>query len=260
MRRPRFLSPPLLSTLALAVLLPAGAAAQSNSESNGERIANDRYTRSHDYDLVHQRIEIRNVSWDSTSFDGRVATTLVSRRPAMDSVVLDAGALLDIQRVTGPRGVVLRADHRGDTLVVRLPTSAAFGDTVRFTIAYHARIRSGAGLTFIEPEGRPHRPRQLWSQGEDTNNHLWFPTYDFPNDKMTWELSATVPTALTVVSNGRLVSDRRVGHGQHTVRWSQRKPAPTYLVSLVIGSLHRVHDSWHGIPVDYYVYPEDSAL
>ncbi|HEX6535342.1 MAG TPA: M1 family aminopeptidase [Gemmatimonadaceae bacterium] len=248
---------PLLPTLALAgLLLPVTALAQSNAE----RIANDWYTRSHDFDLVHQRIEVRAIDWDSTSFDGSVATTLVSLRTGADSVVLDAGAGLDIERVTAPRGVPLRADHRGDTLVVRLPGGVAFGDTVRFTIGYHARIRSGHGLTFIEPEGRTHRHRQLWSQGEDNNNHDWFPTYDFPNDKMTWEVIATVPTRYTVVSNGRLVSDRRAGRGQHRVHWSQRSPASSYLVSLIVGTFHKVHDTWRGIPVDYYVYPEDSAL
>ena len=40
---------------------------------------------------------------------------------------------------------------------------------------------------------RDRAPRQIWSQGEDHDNHYWFPTYDYPNDKMTWDLEATVP-------------------------------------------------------------------
>jgi len=31
--------------------------------------------------LVHQRIEVQNFDWDSTSLDGRVTTTLVALRP-----------------------------------------------------------------------------------------------------------------------------------------------------------------------------------
>jgi len=54
-------------------------------QSNVERITNDHYTRSHDYDLIHQRIEVSRFDWDSTSFDGNVATTLVSRRAGLDS-------------------------------------------------------------------------------------------------------------------------------------------------------------------------------
>src|SRR5437667_5664236 len=242
-------------TCAALLALAAPVAAQSNVE----RVTNDAYARSHDYDLVHRRIEIRNFDWDSTSLDGRVTTTLVALRPGLDSVILDAGKRLVVSRVVDARGTTLRSTAHGDTLVVYPARPVAFRDTLRFSIDYHARIDNGRGLTFIEPEGREHRPDQIWSQGEDHDNRFWFPTYDFPNDKMTWELVATVPAADLAVSNGRLVSD--VPHGAtHTMTWRQETPASTYLVSLVIAPLVRIHDTWKAVPVDYYVYREDSAL
>src|SRR6266700_5054359 len=176
---------PLGCTILLG--LPALVTAQANVG----RMANDAYTRSHDYDLVHQRIEVRNFDWDSTSLDGRVTTTLVALRPGLDSVILDAGKRLVVSRVVDARGASLRSAAHGDTLVVYPARPLAFRDTLRFSIDYRARIDNGRGLTFIEPEGREHRPQQIWSQGEDHNNHFWFPTYDFPNDKMTWELADT---------------------------------------------------------------------
>ena len=250
---------PLLTFLLAAVALPLAA------QSNAERILNDRYTRSHDYDLVHQRIEVGNFDWDSLTFDGRVATTLVALRDGLDSVVLDAGTLLDVTGVQTMPGrsrmpLRLRSDRHGDTLVVHLAGAARFGDTMRVDIVYRGRVENGRGLTFFKAEpGRPHRPQQIWSQGEDTNNHDWFPTYDFPNDKMTWELAATVPAAYTAVSNGRLVSDVRAGN-RRTMTWSQERPSASYLVSLVVAPLVKVSDHWGAVPVDYYVYREDSAL
>src|SRR5438128_1301700 len=122
-----------------------------------------------------------------------------------------------------------------------------------------ARIDNGRGLTFITPQGREHRPQQIWSQGEDHDNHLWFPTYDFPNDKMSWELAATVPAEYSVVSNGRLVTDRKNPGGTHTVTWRQDRPSATYLVSLVVAPLVKFADAWRGVPVDYFVYRADSA-
>src|SRR4029077_5586548 len=184
---------PLAAALLLAAPLVAAA------QSNAERMANDAYSRSHDYDLVHQRIELRNFDWDSTSLDGRVTTTLVALRPGLDSVILDAGKRIAVSRVADARGTTLRSAAHGDTLVVYLARPVAFHDTLRFAIEYHARIDNGRGLTFIEPEGREHRPQQIWSQGEDNNNHYWFPTYDYPNDKMTWELAAPAPQQYTVV-------------------------------------------------------------
>jgi len=256
---------PVLSLilLGIAVTVPAPAPGQSNAE----RMTNDAYTRSHDYDLLHQRIEVWNFDWDSTSLDGRVTTTLAALRPGLDSMILDAGKRLVVTRVvdvTAKKGgathaLSLRFTTHGDTLVVYPARPLAFRDTLRFSIEYHARIDNGKGLTFILPEGRQHRPQQIWSQGEDHDNHYWFPTYDFPNDKMTWELAATVPAPYRVVSNGRLVSDRKNADGTHTVSWRQDQPSATYLVSLVVAPLVQLADTWRGIPLEYYVYRADSS-
>jgi len=242
----------------LLALLLSATAGPALAQSNAELMANDHYTRSHDYDLVHQRIAVSDFNWDSLSFEGNVTTTLVALRPGLDSVVLDEGALLTNTSVADRGGRPLRATRSGDTLVVFPASPVGFGDTLTFTVAYHGKVRDGDGLTFITPDGLPHRPRQIWSQGEDHNNHDWFPTFDFPSDKMTWEMVATVPTEDFAVSNGRLVSDVVRG-GQRTVTWNQEAPSATYLVSLVVAPLARIHDTWQGVPVDYYVYHADSA-
>ena len=228
------------------------------AQSNAALMANDHYTRSHDYDLVHQRIVVSGFDWDSLSFEGDVTTTLVALRPGLDSIVLDEGALLANTAVTDRRGTVLRTARSGDTLVVFPASPVGFGDTLTFRVTYHGRVKDGDGLTYITPDGLPHRPRQIWSQGEDHNNHDWFPTFDFPSDKETWEMVATVPREDMAVSNGRLVSN--VEHGAtRTVTWNEDKPSATYLVSLVVAPLAKIHDSWQGVPVDYYVYHDDSA-
>lgn len=241
-----------MRTLLVAILFAVGF--RATAQSNAERMINDRYTRSHDYDLVHERIELSHFDWDSTSFDGNVAVTLVALRPAFDSVVLDAGHLLRIGKVTDRSGVLKFSTH-GDTLVVHLRRAAAFRDTVRFGIAYHGVVENGNGLTFFDADsGSSPHPKQIWSQGEDIGNHEWFPTYDFPNDRLTWEMIVTVPKEFTVVSNGRLVSDKPVSGGMHTVSWSLERPASSYLASIVVAPLTKLADKWKGRDVDYYVY------
>src|SRR5881396_600288 len=146
-----------------ALLAACWAGAPLTAQTNTERIANDHYTRSHDYDLIHQKIEVSHFDWDSTSFDGRVTTTLVARRATLDSVILDAGAKLLLKRVTGTGGAALRTARSGDTLVVFFAKPIAFGDTVHFIISYHGVVENGRGLTYISPDRQPHRPRQIWS-------------------------------------------------------------------------------------------------
>src|SRR4051794_6407786 len=111
-------TPPATSTTAV----PIGAPARP---TNAERMATDRYSRSHDYDLVHQDISLGSFRWDSLSFRGRVATVLVALRPGLDSVVLDCGARLRVTRAATPAGAALRTAARGDTLVVYLARPAA---------------------------------------------------------------------------------------------------------------------------------------
>ena len=53
--------------------------------------------------------------------------------------------------------------------------------------------------------------------------------------------------------------DRRNADGTRTMTWRQDQPSATYLVSLIVAPLVKIRDAWRGIPVDYYVYPEDSA-
>ncbi|MGH7701810.1 MAG: M1 family metallopeptidase [Gemmatimonadales bacterium] len=245
---------------ALLVITVAGTV-PAIAQTNAERLANDRYSRSHDYDLIHQRIEVGGFDWKQTAFTGRVTMTVRALRPRFDSVVVDAGRLLEIRGVTGPGGRPLAYQSRGDTLVIHLRQAVGWRDTVRFTVDYGGKVDNGRGLTFIAAEpGVAHRPQQIWSQGEAQDNHLWFPTYDFPNDKATWEVVATVPRGFTAVSNGRLVTDRTNPDGTRTMHWRQDRPAATYLVSLVVAPLVKLSDAWHGVPVDYYVYREDSAL
>ncbi len=249
-----------LHLLALFAVATQPALAQTPLvRSNAALMANDSYTRSHDYDLIHQRIVVSGFNWDSTSFDGMVTTTLVSRRAGLTDVMLDEGPLLANTSVTDRSGATLATARRGDTLVVSPRTPLGFGDTLVFTVAYRGKVEGGHGLTFIRNDGLAHRPDQIWSQGEDHDNHFWFPTYDFPNDKMTWELVATVPKQHLAISNGRLVSNLVTGTNR-TMTWSQATPSATYLVSLIVAPLATIQDTWQGVPVDYYTYHEDSTL
>src|SRR5438874_13742759 len=136
--------------LALSCAALLALAAPVAAQSNAERVVNDAYTRSHDYDLVHQRIEVRNFDWDSTSFDGRVTTTLVALRPGLDSVILDAGSRLIVSRIADGRGATLRSERHGDTLVVYPARPIAFRDTLRCVIeigraSWRGKVYSAVG-------------------------------------------------------------------------------------------------------------------
>src|SRR5581483_10953432 len=53
------------------------------------------------------------------------------------------------------------------------------------------------GKLVLEPDqAYPDRPRQVWTQCQAEDARYWLPSFDFPNQKLTTELIASVPSGL----------------------------------------------------------------
>lgn len=123
---------------------------------------------------------------------------------------------------------------------------------VSVSVEYRAWPKKG--LYFRTPElGYPQEDAHLWTQGETFEARHWFPAVDSPNTKFTSEVICHVPEGMTVLSNGRMVSEEKgPGPGQITVRWLQDKPHATYLMALCAGYFKKVEDKLRDIPLAFY--------
>jgi aminopeptidase N len=207
--------------------------------------------------VVHYKIE---VSFDESkkSVRGKVTTTLVPFLPEFKVIEFDAEKM-QIQRVALASGKDLRFSAEPKKLVIPLDKTYAAGDTITVSVEYACTPKRG--LYFTQPDsGYPDKPKQIWSQGEDMDNHNWFPCYDFPNDKATSEMIATVPAAYTALSNGELVgvTEHRT-EGTKTFHWRENKPHSSYLITLAAGNYAVLRDRAGNLPLQYYVYPRDTA-
>ena len=150
----------------------------------------------------------------------------------------------------------------GKKLRIELPWRYSRGRTFLLAIEYVSTPQQGIYFTGPD-EGYPDKPIQIWTQGQDTDNHHWFPCIDEPKGRLTSEIVATVPSSWTVISNGRLISDRRNREdGTRTVRWLQDKKHAVYLITLVAGEFSRVVQQEEGPLIDFYCEPgreEDAA-
>ncbi len=217
--------------------------------------------RSRSYDVLHYRIE---VSFDESRrmVTGKVSTTLVPFLPALRNVQFDAEEM-NVRNVALRNGVTLAYTMGDKTLDITLDRAYSYRDTLTVVTEYSCTPRRG--LFFVQPDSAyPSTPRQIWTQGEDMDNHFWFPCYDFPNDRATTEVLATVRSPLTVLSNGRLVNitDNRKD-GTRTFHWKLSKPHVSYLVMLAIGDYEILKDTAGTVPLQYYVYPhqvEDARI
>ena len=182
----------------------------------------------------------------------KVAGTATLRAAAIgpvSAVELDA-VELDISKVTA-NGKPIEFRHDGRKLRALLASPLAAGAELVLAITYAGSPRRG--LYFVGPDDAyPHKPTQVWTQGQDEDSRYWFPCFDSPNEKATSEITVTVPATMFAVSNGTLVSDKTTG-AKRTLHWRLDVPHSCYLVTLCIGDFGSVETKWHDTPVVFYV-------
>lgn len=240
-----------LSWAVLFIMTAPFPASADRYKPFGDELSTRHWPPDRSYDLQHIRLDL-TFDWDQKKVSGKVTYRLVPLNSGFREVRLNQGDL-NITGVTdaAQKSLVYAADD--SFLVVKLPEAYDAGKPIEFSVAYWAKPRKG--LYFVGPDsGYPTKPKQIWSQGEDEDNHFWFPCWDFPNDRATSEMVATVPETWTVVSNGRLVEVKpNPAQKTKTFHYSQEQPHVTYLISVVAGEFEKYADDFDGTPVEYYV-------
>jgi len=192
----------------------------------------------------------------ATSGATTVTVAALPGSPPLSAVDLDAEAMT-IKSVaagaTASTAATGRLAYRYDrhTLSVLLPTPLSAGMTKTFTVEYEANTPR-KGVYFNE------RKHLVWTQGETEETRYWIPTYDYPNDKTTWELFIRTARNERALSNGRLASTREVGADSVEWHWTLEKPASTYLMTVVAGNYAVAQDrpSSGGAAIGYWAYPD----
>lgn len=140
----------------------------------------------------------------------------------------------------------------GDHLVITFADPIPPDTDSTVVIAYSAE--PAKGLYFRTPEmGYKQGDTHLFTQGEAIEARWWYPCYDSPNEKFTSEVTCRVPEGMTVLSNGKLVSEEKdAATGLIAVHWKQDKPHVSYLISLLAGYFKKVEDTYRDIPLAFY--------
>ncbi|QZZ19718.1 M1 family metallopeptidase [Leptothermofonsia sichuanensis E412] len=171
-------------------------------------------------------------------------------RSGIESLTLDA-VNLTIQSVkvgTTPQ----EFDYDGEHLYIRLHQPTEVGRVIQLAIAYRVE-NPQRGIYFIAPDNHyPHKPTQVWTQGEDEDSRFWFPCFDYPGQLATSEIRVRVPKRFIAISNGELVKTEAEGDDK-IYHWLQKEVHPTYLMTLAVGDFAELRDEWNGKPVTYYV-------
>jgi aminopeptidase N len=206
-----------------------------------------------------RKVDIRHLALDVTpDFDrrevaGRAVLTFQPIAQPLRELTLDAEALT-ISALTATESVQAW-QNTGHKLIVTFTAPVPVEREARLTVTYAAAPTKG--LYFRTPamgykEGETH----LFTQGEAIEARHWYPGHDAPNEKFTSEVTCRVPAGMTVLSNGKLMSETRdPDTGLVAVRWLQDQPHVNYLVALVAGYFLKIEDTYRDIPLSFYTLP-----
>mgnify|MGYP003575087127 CR=1 FL=1 len=149
-----------------------------------------------------------------------------------------------------------------DKLEIKLQNTVLESTPLIIRIAYKGCPTRG--FYFIDTSHNANMGHQAWTLNEPSDAKFWLPCLDHPMSKFRTEVSVTVPSEYSVISNGILVDvikDDRILNGQNVrslrYLWKQDSPIPAYLVSLVIGKFKEIRERNDGkIDLFFYIPPE----
>ena len=171
------------------------------------------------YDLQQQIISVR-FDWSRHAVVGSTTLRIAALDVPLDTINLNAVGM-KIKRVIAVNSGPVTYTYDDTTLAIH-PSRPLAPHTVTLITVDYETVKPPKGVYFID------RVHYLWTQGETDDTRYWVPTYDHPDDKTTWEINVITDPDERALSNGRLVSSKRVPEGMQW-SWSLDKPASTYL-------------------------------
>ena len=102
-----------------------------------------------------------------------------------------------------------------------------------------------------DDQGRKYAATQF----EATDARRAFPSFDEPDYKATFDITAVADKGQVAISNYKVVSDTPGPGEKHTVKFATTAKMSSYLAALVVGNFEYVEGSADGIPIRVYSTP-----
>lgn len=185
---------------------------------------------------------------ENFTFDGHVEID-VKVNSAATEIVLNA-AELTLQQACLVQGDTrictssISTDEDAETATITLSSEAAPGPAT-LSISYQGilndQLKGFYRSRYQDADG--NEQYLATTQFEATDARRALPCWDEPALKATFQVSITVPSHLTAVSNTPVASESDTGNGFKTVQFAETPRMSTYLLAFVIGDLACVEET-----------------
>lgn len=251
--------------LAQGLMEGEGASDQRYEAATGRDLRN--YAPDRLVDFLHMRLDIDIPDMNKPNLTARQTLTVKAIAQSVEALALDAEQM-EIGEVAmaadSPLARTTTVEHSydGRRLGLRFDPPLALGVEAKVVVNYELHDPPDGLFWTPESPAWPGRPAQIHTQGQPASNRYWFPAHDFPNERMTTEIVATVPEGFLVSANGREVEKPKATRGRTTFHWLQDKPHVAYLVTMVVGKfdVEDVAPKGSKLPMPVYVPPGQKGL
>ena len=222
----------------------------------------DRYSKNIDdpesfkTDVRHYRLDFE-VDPDTQTISGSTTMTVASRVEDLSTFRFWLNASMTIRSVEVDGGDVEWRREDATMVDVDLDRSYDEGEVFDIEVSYDGSpvstwfFSTQGGSPVVSTLSQPWYASSWWAVKEDNR------------DKATGELLVTVPSDLTVVSNGLLVAVDNVAGGRRRFHWATEYPTSPYLFSFSATVYNTFGDIFNfeggSMPVDFYVYPDQDT-
>jgi len=136
------------------------------------------------------------------------------------------------------------------TLAVEKPLSAG---AATIHITYTGILNSEMRGLYLgkDDQGRKYAA----SQFEATDARRAFPSFDEPDYKATFDMTAVADKGQVAISNQKILSDTPGPGDKHTVHFAPTVKLSSYLAALVVGNFEYIEGEADGIPIRVYSTP-----
>ncbi len=175
------------------------------------------------------------------TFEGRVTIDLEILKAGTTLTFNAADLTIKSARISDGAQAAVSLNATAQTATLTFPAAIKPGKT-SIEIAYSGKIYEQANglfaLDYKDPKGA--EKRALFTQFEAPDARRFVPSWDEPNYKATFDLTATVPTDQMAVSNMPIANKRDLGGGLSSVTFQQTPKMSTYLLFFGVGEFDRI--------------------
>jgi len=191
-------------------------------------------------------------------------------KEATNTITLNA-AEIEFQSVTATSGCFTN-EACGRNIALVNPTISLDKDKQQATFTFPAAISPGklelhiryTGILNNELRGfylsKTARRNYAVTQFEPTDARRAFPCFDEPAFKATFDISLTVDSGYSVISNSPVSSDTPGPAGKHTIVFSTTPKMSTYLVAFLVGDFQCTYGEQDGVKLGVCATPDKVSL